>query len=102
MTRRELKMYSVVVYLIIMINISPPVFQGIKTLIEDFAKRGQPLIFHNLKPSVIQIFKGVKPSSLTCSSSELELNDCLKGKSILSQWDSHRASAAASAYNGLH
>ncbi|XP_014469968.1 PREDICTED: sodium-independent sulfate anion transporter-like [Dinoponera quadriceps] len=52
--------------------------KGIKTLIEDFARRGQPLIFHNLKPSVIQIFKGVKPSSLTCSSSELELNDCLK------------------------
>ncbi|EFN77149.1 sodium-independent sulfate anion transporter [Harpegnathos saltator] len=52
--------------------------KGIKTLIEDFVRRGQPLIFHNLKPSVIQIFKGVKPSSLTCSSSELELNDCLK------------------------
>ncbi|XP_071640556.1 sodium-independent sulfate anion transporter [Temnothorax longispinosus] len=50
----------------------------IKTLIEDFTKRGQPLIFHNLKPSVIEIFKGVKPSGLTCSSSELELNDHLK------------------------
>ncbi|KAG5305620.1 S2611 protein, partial [Acromyrmex insinuator] len=56
--------------------------RGIKTLIEDFTKRGQPLIFHNLKPSVIEIFKGVKPSGLTCSSSELELNDHLKGKSI--------------------
>lgn len=52
--------------------------RGIKTLIEDFSKRGQPLIFHNLKPSVIEIFKGVKPSRLTCSSSELELNDHLK------------------------
>ncbi|KYN30257.1 Sodium-independent sulfate anion transporter [Trachymyrmex cornetzi] len=52
--------------------------RGIKTLIEDFTKRGQPLIFHNLKPSVIEIFKGVKPSGLTCSSSELELNDHLK------------------------
>ncbi|XP_077257214.1 sodium-independent sulfate anion transporter isoform X2 [Temnothorax americanus] len=50
----------------------------IKTLIEDFTKRGQPLIFHNLKPSVIEIFKGVKPSGFTCSSSELELNDHLK------------------------
>ncbi|XP_036149342.1 sodium-independent sulfate anion transporter isoform X2 [Monomorium pharaonis] len=57
--------------------------KGIKTLIEDFTKRGQPLIFHNLKPSVIEIFKGVKPSRLTCSSSELELNDHLKGKSVL-------------------
>ncbi|KAL0122515.1 hypothetical protein PUN28_007313 [Cardiocondyla obscurior] len=52
--------------------------RGIKTLIEDFTKRGQPLIFHNLKPRVIEIFKGVKPSGLTCSSSELELNDHLK------------------------
>ncbi|OAD61939.1 Sodium-independent sulfate anion transporter [Eufriesea mexicana] len=53
--------------------------KGIKSLTEDFSKRGQPLIFHNLKPSVIEIFKGVKPSGLRCSSSELELNDCLKG-----------------------
>ncbi|XP_043784485.1 sodium-independent sulfate anion transporter-like [Apis laboriosa] len=52
--------------------------KGIKSLTEDFSKRGQPLIFHNLKPSIIEIFKGVKPSGLKCSSSELELNDCLK------------------------
>ncbi|KAF3429266.1 hypothetical protein E2986_10206 [Frieseomelitta varia] len=53
--------------------------KGIKSLTEDFSKRGQPLIFHNLKPSIIEIFKGVKPSGLKCSSSELELNDCLRG-----------------------
>ncbi|XP_076667228.1 sodium-independent sulfate anion transporter [Andrena cerasifolii] len=52
--------------------------KGVKNLTEDFSKRGQPLIFHNLKPSVIEIFKGVKPSGLRCSSNELELNDCLK------------------------
>ncbi|KAK1119000.1 hypothetical protein K0M31_013775 [Melipona bicolor] len=52
--------------------------KGIKSLTEDFSKRGQPLIFHNLKPSIIEIFKGVKPSGLKCSSSELELNDCLR------------------------
>nr|XP_034193155.1 sodium-independent sulfate anion transporter-like isoform X3 [Osmia lignaria] len=52
--------------------------KGIKNLTEDFSKRGQPLIFHNLKPSIIEIFKAVKPSGLRCSSSELELNDCLK------------------------
>lgn len=52
--------------------------KGVKSLIEDFSKRGQPLIFHNLKPSVIEIFRGVKPSGLKCSSSEVELNDCLK------------------------
>ncbi|CAK9796903.1 Sodium-independent sulfate anion transporter [Anthophora quadrimaculata] len=58
--------------------------KGIKSLTEDFSKRGQPLIFHNLKPSVIEIFKGVKPSGLRCSSSELELNDCLKEFSNIS------------------
>ncbi|KAG7189459.1 hypothetical protein KM043_017155 [Ampulex compressa] len=52
--------------------------KGVKSLIEDFSKRGQPLIFHNLKPSVVEIFRGVKPSGLKCSSSEIELNDCLK------------------------
>ncbi|XP_053972906.1 sodium-independent sulfate anion transporter-like isoform X2 [Hylaeus volcanicus] len=52
--------------------------KGVKNLTEDFSKRGQPLIFHNLKPSVIEIFKGVKPSGLRCSSNELELDDCLK------------------------
>ncbi|XP_034193153.2 sodium-independent sulfate anion transporter isoform X1 [Osmia lignaria lignaria] len=52
--------------------------KGIKNLTEDFSIRGQPLIFHNLKPSIIEIFKAVKPSGLRCSSSELELNDCLK------------------------
>ncbi|XP_076169727.1 sodium-independent sulfate anion transporter isoform X2 [Ptiloglossa arizonensis] len=31
--------------------------KGVKNLTEDFSKRGQPLIFHNLKPSVIEIFK---------------------------------------------
>lgn len=55
--------------------------QGVKNLTEDFSKRGQPLIFYNLKPSVIEIFKGVKPSGLRCSSNELELNDSLKGNS---------------------
>ncbi|XP_012145971.2 sodium-independent sulfate anion transporter [Megachile rotundata] len=58
--------------------------KGIKSLTEDFSKRGQPLIFHNLKPSIIEIFKGVKPSGLRCSSSELELNDCLKEFSNMS------------------
>ncbi|KAF7389159.1 hypothetical protein HZH66_010296 [Vespula vulgaris] len=58
--------------------------KGVKNLIEDFSKRGQPLIFHNLKPSIVEIFRGVKPSSLKCSSSELELNDCLKEYSNIS------------------
>ncbi|XP_026673079.1 sodium-independent sulfate anion transporter-like isoform X4 [Ceratina calcarata] len=58
--------------------------KGIKSLTEDFTRRGQPLIFHNLKPSIIEIFKGVKPSGLRCSSNEVELNDCLKELSNVS------------------
>ncbi|XP_071878713.1 sodium-independent sulfate anion transporter [Bombus fervidus] len=64
--------------------------KGIKSLTEDFSKRGQPLIFHNLKPSIIEIFKGVKPSGLRCSSSELELNDCLKEFSNISSASMNR------------
>lgn len=64
------------------LNVCSPFAQGIKSLIEDFARRGQPLIFHNLKPSVVAIFKGVKPSDLRYCSSEVELNDFLKGKTL--------------------
>ncbi|XP_051175827.1 sodium-independent sulfate anion transporter-like isoform X2 [Leptopilina boulardi] len=52
--------------------------KGVKSLIEDFEKRGQPLIFYNLKPSVVEIFKGVKPAELRCCFSEIELEDYLK------------------------
>lgn len=56
--------------------------KGVKNLIEDFAKRGQPLIFLNLKPSIITIFRGVKPSEMRVCSSEVELHESLKGKFI--------------------
>ncbi|XP_066592823.1 sodium-independent sulfate anion transporter-like [Prorops nasuta] len=52
--------------------------KGIKSLVEDFSRRDQPLIFHNLKPSVVRIFKGVKPSELKCSTNENDLNEYLK------------------------
>lgn len=58
--------------------------KGIKSLAEDFASRGQPLLFYNLKPSVVEIFRGVKPSELRCCASETELNDYLKEFSNLS------------------
>ncbi|XP_046734341.1 sodium-independent sulfate anion transporter-like isoform X2 [Diprion similis] len=58
--------------------------KGVKILVQDFASRGQPLLFHNLKPSVVEIFRGVKPSDLRCSASETELNDYLKEFSNLS------------------
>ncbi|XP_014215254.1 sodium-independent sulfate anion transporter-like [Copidosoma floridanum] len=52
--------------------------KGIKSLIEDFARRGQPLIFYNLKPSVFTIFQGVKPIDLRCCFSEIELDNYLR------------------------
>ncbi|XP_034940502.1 sodium-independent sulfate anion transporter-like isoform X2 [Chelonus insularis] len=58
--------------------------RGIKNLIEDFAKRGQPLIFFNLKPSVIAIFRGVKPSEMRICSSEQELHESLKDLTTIS------------------
>ncbi|XP_076646094.1 sodium-independent sulfate anion transporter [Halictus rubicundus] len=64
--------------------------KGVKNLTEDFSKRGQPLIFYNLKPSVIEIFKGVKPSGLRCSSNEHELNDSLKELSNVSAATANR------------
>lgn len=56
--------------------------RGFKNLIDDFAKRGQPLIFLNLKESVSTIFRGVKPTELKICSSEAELHDNLKGMMI--------------------
>ncbi|KAJ8678531.1 hypothetical protein QAD02_014318 [Eretmocerus hayati] len=52
--------------------------KGMKGLIEDFARRGQPLIFYNLKPSIVAIFQGVKPIDLRCCFSENELSNYLK------------------------
>ncbi|XP_063972585.1 sodium-independent sulfate anion transporter-like [Diachasmimorpha longicaudata] len=57
--------------------------KGIKNLIQDFFIRGQPLIFLNLKPSIIAIFQGVKPSEMWICSSETELNDSLKDSSMV-------------------
>ncbi|CAB0038959.1 unnamed protein product [Trichogramma brassicae] len=54
--------------------------KGIKSLIEDFERRGQPLLFYNLKPSIVTIFQGVKPVELRVCYSEEELNNYLMGK----------------------
>lgn len=53
-------------------------FQGIKSLIEDFVKRQQPLLFFNLKPSVIATFQGVEPKELVYCQTYSELYDLLK------------------------
>lgn len=53
-------------------------FQGIKSLIEDFQKRQQPILFYNLKPSVINIFQGVQPKEFIYCETYCELNELLK------------------------
>lgn len=55
-------------------------FQGIKSLIEDFVKRNQPILFYNLKPSIVEIFQGVQPKDFKYCRNEIELNELLKGK----------------------
>lgn len=47
-------------------------------LIEDFHKRKQPILFYNLKPSVVNIFQGVQPKDFIYCETYNELNDLLK------------------------
>lgn len=49
-----------------------------KLLITDFAKRNQPIIFMNLKNSVVSTFKGVNPKSLIHCQTYDELNENLR------------------------
>jgi len=53
--------------------------QGVKSLIDDFVKRSQPLVFYNVKPSVISIFQGVRPTEFNCCVTEQQLHERLKG-----------------------
>ncbi|XP_026729166.1 sodium-independent sulfate anion transporter-like [Trichoplusia ni] len=42
--------------------------KGIKALIDDFHARGQTIIFYNVKPSIAEVFRGVRPREfLHCS-----------------------------------
>lgn len=53
--------------------------QGVKSLIDDFVRRSQPLVFYNVKPSVISIFQGVRPTEFNCCVTEQQLHERLKG-----------------------
>lgn len=53
--------------------------QGVKSLINDFVGRNQPLVFYNVKPSVISIFQGVRPAEFNCCNTEQQLHEMLKG-----------------------
>jgi sodium-independent sulfate anion transporter 11 len=59
--------------------------KGIKSLIEDFHKRQQPILFYNLKPSVISTFQGVQPKDFVYCESYGELNELLKQYSSKSE-----------------
>ncbi|XP_052132373.1 sodium-independent sulfate anion transporter-like [Frankliniella occidentalis] len=52
--------------------------KGVKSLTEDFVKRKQPLLFYNLKPTVVEVFQGVRPGDLRYCRTEAELNDLLR------------------------
>lgn len=52
--------------------------KGIKNLIDDFTNRKQPILFYNLKPSIVEIFQGVQPKEFNYCKNEIELNDFLK------------------------
>ncbi|XP_078046420.1 epidermal stripes and patches [Augochlora pura] len=57
----------------------------IETLTRDFALRGQPLIFYNLKPSVYAVFEGVASSDLVVYYNQEALDGLLKDRGCLKQ-----------------
>ncbi|XP_036146262.1 sodium-independent sulfate anion transporter isoform X2 [Monomorium pharaonis] len=57
----------------------------IEILTKDFAKRGQPLFFYNLKPSVYAVFEGVEPTDFVVYYNQETLDDLLKAKGYMKQ-----------------
>ncbi|XP_043479223.1 sodium-independent sulfate anion transporter [Leptopilina heterotoma] len=57
----------------------------IETLTKDFAARGQPLFFFNLKPSVHAVFEGVSPTDFVVYYTREGLDDLLKERGYLNQ-----------------
>lgn len=51
--------------------------KGIKALIDDFHLRGQPIIFYNVKPSIAEVFRGVRPREFLHCSCRAELDRLL-------------------------
>ncbi|XP_031777541.1 sodium-independent sulfate anion transporter isoform X2 [Nasonia vitripennis] len=50
----------------------------VESLTKDFAQRGQPLFFYNLKPSVYAVFEGVAPQDFVVYYTQEGLDDLLK------------------------
>lgn len=57
----------------------------IETLTKDFASRGQPLFFYNLKPSVYAVFEGVASSDFVVYYTQEALDDLLKDRGYIKQ-----------------
>jgi sodium-independent sulfate anion transporter 11 len=57
----------------------------IESLTKDFAARGQPLFFYNLKPSVFAVFEGVAPKDFIVYYTEEVLDDLLKERTSLAK-----------------
>ncbi|XP_031838576.1 epidermal stripes and patches isoform X2 [Nomia melanderi] len=57
----------------------------IETLTKDFALRGQPLFFYNLKPSVYAVFEGVASTDFVVYYTQEALDDLLKDRGYLKQ-----------------
>lgn len=55
----------------------------IESLTMDFAARGQPLFFYNVKPSVYAVFEGVEPKDFVVYYSQEKLDDLLKERAKL-------------------
>lgn len=49
----------------------------VEILTKDFAARGQPLFFYNLKPSVYAIFEGMEPTDFVVYYTQDALDDLL-------------------------
>nr|XP_018913369.1 PREDICTED: sodium-independent sulfate anion transporter-like [Bemisia tabaci] len=52
--------------------------EGVKSLIDDFVTRKQPLLFYNLKQSVVEIFRGVQPAEFHYCQTEQELQNMIQ------------------------
>ncbi|XP_073997472.1 sodium-independent sulfate anion transporter-like isoform X2 [Rhodnius prolixus] len=52
--------------------------KGVKSLIDDFVNRNQPLLFYKLKPSVVDVFSAVQPVNFQYCCTEQELYNMLR------------------------
>lgn len=52
--------------------------KGIKALIDDFHARGQTIIFYNVKPSIAEVFRGVRPREFLHCTGRAQLDAMLR------------------------